>query len=99
MAHAREAALGPFEAIGRALDESAKIALDLASGRLTRAQVDEWYERRRAESDELASMARERAAGMMQPVQSAIGVGRDVLQGMAPRSASTRHRRRRRSSR
>lgn len=89
--------MGPFEAIGRAIDDSGSIAAALAMGTLTRGQIQDWYERRRQEGEMIAGMARERASMAVTPVRNAAEVGREVAQGFMNRTrTAVRPRRRRR---
>jgi len=92
-----ETVTGAFTALGRAADDTLDIAGAIRSGRLTRRQFDEWMEKRRDEGQGLVITLRDKASGMLRPVEIAMARGEELLRSVAPAPVSRRrHSRRRR---
>ena len=70
-----ETVTGAFTALGRAADDTLEIASAIRSGRLTRHQFEEWLEKRRGEGEGLVITLRDKASGMLKPVEIAITRG------------------------
>ncbi len=78
---------GMFAALGRALDESMEMAMDLRDGKITRADFERWYDKRREQGREITVTMRDRgmdAAG--KPVEMALDFGKSVLSMGLPRA-------------
>lgn len=89
---------GVFAAMGRATDESLKVASALGTGRLTRHQFGAWYEKRRSEGTGMVVSLREAASALAQPVETALAQGQELLRSAAPRTTARPARRRRRKA-
>lgn len=87
---------GYFTSMGRMLDESMGMMNDFRTGKLTRAQFDRWYDRRRRDGMDMVFKMRDRTAGLRQPVDLAFDIGRSFVGG--PTSPPFRRRSRRRVS-
>jgi hypothetical protein len=83
---------GVFTSVGRAVDENLTMAIALRSGKLTRPQFDAWYSKRRAEGAGMIVTLRERASNMVQPLQAAVELGKELILEPAPRHAARRRR-------
>jgi hypothetical protein len=89
----KNSAVGTLAGLGHALDETFKVAADAATARLGKTELQDWYNDRLSEGSELAVMARDRAAGITEPLRNAAGMGRDLLEGVMAPSSRTRRRR------
>lgn len=83
---------GIFATVGRAADESVAIADAIRAGRLTRAQFDAWYNRRRSEGAGIVVRLRERAEEMGGPAATLARQGERFAATVMP---APRRRRRR----
>lgn len=70
-----------FSSLGRTIDESMSMMGDLSSGKMTRAEFDRWYEQRRRESMDMAFRLRDRTAGLREPMQLLLDIGRSFVSG------------------
>lgn len=87
-----------LRSMGHTLDESLALVGSLGSGKLSRVQFQEWYERRRSEGTLLASELRKQVPVIAEPVAKAVEFGRAILEDFSASPAarmrpSGRHRR------
>lgn len=97
MARRKGSSIGLFASLGRALDESVDMALEMRSGRMSRAEFDRWWNRRREQSRQVLDSLRERTMAMAEPVAGAVDMGRGALRTAVTSGSRSRPARSRRS--
>lgn len=93
MTRKKDSSMGTFAGLGKAMDETVKVAADAATGRLGKTEMRDWYNDRRTEGQEFFIMVRDRASGVTEPLRSAAGLGRDIIEGAIAPSPRPRRRR------
>ena len=80
----KEASAGIFASFGRLVDESVALAASAGSGKMSKAQFDEWWEARRAEAMDMAAALRERSPDVRKPVETMLSLGRELVTNAVP---------------
>jgi hypothetical protein len=83
----RTSSSGTFSSMGRALDESMQMAMDMREGRISRAEFERWYSKRREEGRQVMVTLRDGTMDMAgKPVEMVLDFGQRVLEMSMPRA-------------